>query len=221
MRGKRGFPLLQRLHGAQAIASAGTVRSYRGAAIGVDTEKLAYFGLSVVWRAGAHEWNNSYSDKPTYSIDLGPFLEPMRRYLLGTASFPSNITVNVQVASDTRSQCSAYSPSWATGARCPVVGFLACGIHFAVAMGNPLPPEYLQTRCYNSPDKMPPSRPAASERLRFSFRFMSESPFTETVLAHRYVRCSSSSNGWSRHRLVIDDPLNAGRPVQKSFSTGL
>ena len=154
MHGKRGFPLLRRLRGAQAIASAGTVRSYCGAAIGVDTEKLAYFGLSVVWRAGAHEWKNSYSDKPTYSIDLGPFLEPMRRYLLGTASFPSNISVNVQVASDAQSQRSAYTPSWAVGARCPVVGFLVCGIHFAVAMGNPLPPEYLQTCCYNSPEKV-------------------------------------------------------------------
>lgn len=154
MRGKRGFPVLQRLRVALPMASAGTVCSYNGAAIGVDTEKLAYFALSVVWRAGAHKWKNLYSDEPTYSIDLGPFLERMRKYLLGTSPFPPNITVNVQVASDTQSQRSAYTPSWAAGARCPVVGFLVCGIHFAVAMGNPLPPEYLQTCCYNSPQKI-------------------------------------------------------------------
>jgi hypothetical protein len=154
MRGKRGFPLLERLQVAMPMASAETVRSYDGAAIGVNTEKLAYFALSVVWRAGAYKWRNLYSDQRTYSIDLGAFLEPMRQYLLGTAPFPSSITVNVQVASDTRSQCSAYSPSWAAGTRYPVIGFLACGIHFAVAMGNPLPPEYLQTCCHNSPHRI-------------------------------------------------------------------
>ena len=154
MRGKRGFPLLHRLRSAQPVASAETVRLYHGAAIGVDTEKLAYFALSVVWRAGAYEWKNLYSDKSTYSIDLGPFLEPMRQFLVGAAPFPVNVSVNVQVASDTQSQRSAYTPSWATGAQCPVVGFLVCGIHFAVAMGNPLPSDYLQTCCYNSPDKL-------------------------------------------------------------------
>ena len=154
MRGKRGFPLLQRLRDAPPLASVGTVSSYNGAAIGIDTEKLSYFALSVVWRAGAYEWKNLYSDKPTYSIDLGLFLEPIRQFLLGTAPFPPNIAVNVQVASDLQSQRSAYTPSWAAGARCPVVGFLVCGIHFAVAMGNPLPPEYLSTCCRNSPNRV-------------------------------------------------------------------
>jgi hypothetical protein len=98
MCGRRGFPLLQRLRSTQPVASAETVRLHHGAAIGVDTEKLAYFALSVVWRAGAYKWNNLYSDKTTYSIDLGPFLEPMRQFLLGTGPFPVNVSVNVQVA---------------------------------------------------------------------------------------------------------------------------
>jgi hypothetical protein len=154
MRGKRAFPLLQRLHVALPMASVGTVSSYNGAAIGVETEKLAYFALSVVWRAGAHKWRNLYSDESTYSIDLGLFLELMRQYLLGMAPFPSNVTVTVRVASDTQSQRCAYPPSWAKGTQCPVVGFLVCGIHFSVAMGNPLPAEYLKMCCYNSPDKV-------------------------------------------------------------------
>jgi hypothetical protein len=154
MRGRRGFPLLDRLRKTTPIASFESVSSYSGSAAGVDTEKLVYFGLSVVWRAGAYKWKNLYSDNAIYFLDLGSFLEPMRQYLLGTAPFPSHITVNVQAASDTQSQWSAYTPAWAAGGRCPVVGFLACGIHFAVAMGNPHPPGYLLACCHNSGEKI-------------------------------------------------------------------
>jgi hypothetical protein len=150
MRGARGFPLLERLRVAQWIAQLGSVRVYSGSAIGVDTDKLAYFALSVVWRAGAYRWRNLYSDMRTYSIQLGAFLEPMRQFLLGAGPFPANFSVNVQVASDDHSQKSAYTPALAAGTPCPIYGFLTCGIHFAVAMGNPLPPGYLETCCYNS-----------------------------------------------------------------------
>jgi hypothetical protein len=154
MRGRRVFPLLERLRIAQCIASYGNVRVYNGAAIGVDTEKLAYFAVSVVWRAGAYKWRNLYSDKRTYSIDVGPFLEPMRQYLLGTGQFPADLTVNVQVATDAHSQGSAYTPSLATGTPCRIFGFLTCGLHFAVAMDTPLPPQYLEMCCHNSPAKV-------------------------------------------------------------------
>ena len=145
MRGRCGFPLLERLRVAQWIGASGNVRMYSGSAIGVDTGKLAY----VVWRAGAYEWRNPYSDKKTYSIDLGPFLEPIRQFLLGGA-FPGNLSVNVQIATDDQSQKSAYAPVLAADSPIPIYGFLTCGIHFAVGLGNPLPPEYLETCCHNS-----------------------------------------------------------------------
>ena len=154
MRRQRGFPLLDRLRVAQWISSHEDVRVYSGKAIGVDTEKLAYFAVSVVWRAGAYKWRNLYSDKRTYSIDVEPFLEPMRQYLLGNGPFPQNLTVNVQVATDAQSQQSAYAPSLAAGTPCRIYGFLTCGIHFAVAMDTPLPPQYLETCCHNSTAKV-------------------------------------------------------------------
>ncbi len=154
MRGKHGFPLLDRLRVAPSVGSAGNVRVYNGADIGVDTEKLAYFAVSVVWRAGVHKWRNLYSNNSTYSIDVGPFLEPMRQYLLGTGPFPANLAVNVQAATDFHSQRSAYTPSLAAGTPCPIFGFLTCGIHFAIAMGTPLPQQYFQTCCHNSPGKL-------------------------------------------------------------------
>jgi hypothetical protein len=154
MRGAGGFPLLQRLRVAQSVGSSGSVRVYSGSAIGIDTDKLAYFGVSVVWWAAAHEWKNLYSDHEPYSIDVGCFMEPMRQYLFGIAQFPTNVAVNVQVATDHRSQCSAYTPALAAGTPCKVFGFLTCGIHFAVSMGMPLPQQYSETCCYSSRDQL-------------------------------------------------------------------
>jgi hypothetical protein len=154
MRGRHGFPLLDRLRVAQSLGYSGNVQVYNGADIGVDTEKLAYFAISVVWRAGTYKSRNLYSNSSTYSIDVGTFLEPMRQYLLGTGPFPANLSVNIQIATDFHSQHSAYTPSLAAGTPCPIFGFLTCGIHFAVALGTPLPQQYFQTCCHSSPDQL-------------------------------------------------------------------
>lgn len=48
----------------------------------IDRDKLAYFALSVLWRASVHIWEQE-SGKPV-SIDLGKkYNEQVRRYLLG------------------------------------------------------------------------------------------------------------------------------------------
>ncbi len=154
MCGKAGFRLLERLRVSPPVDFRVGTRAYSGLAIGIDTEKLAYFALSVVWRAGVHKWRNLYSDQPVYSINIGTFLEPMRRYLLGISPFPANVAVNVIVATDDQSQHSAYTPSLAAGTPCTTFGFLTCGIHFGVFMGNPLPPVYRKICCYNSPRRL-------------------------------------------------------------------
>lgn len=166
MRGRHGFPLLERLHVAPSIDSSGSVQVYSGPPIGVETEKLAFFAVSVVWRAAAHSWRNLYSDNRTYSIDVGRFLEPMRQYLIGLGPFPSDLAVNVQVATDSHSQHSAYTPSLARGTPCTIFGFLTCGIHFAVAMGTPLPPQYIQTCCHGSPKKLIFSKDLRGQSIR-------------------------------------------------------
>ena len=154
MCGKTRFPLMERLRVAPPVDFRIGTKAYSGSAIGVDTDKLAYFALSVVWRAAVHQWKSPHSNQPIYSINVGPFLEPMRRYLLGTGPFPADVAVNVIVATDDQSQRTAYTPSLAAGASCMTFGLLVCGIHFAISMANPLPSLNRKGCCYNTPDHL-------------------------------------------------------------------
>jgi hypothetical protein len=62
------FPLLQRLTLALPFFETPHLRAVSGIAAGIDTDKLAYFGLSILWRAAAHKWK--MMDGQTTSVDL-------------------------------------------------------------------------------------------------------------------------------------------------------
>ena len=54
---KNDFPLLNRLNLAFPHRVEKTHVEFSGARVGIDTDKLAYFALSVLWRSGAHKWS--------------------------------------------------------------------------------------------------------------------------------------------------------------------
>jgi hypothetical protein len=66
---------------------------------GVDRDKLAYFGVSVFWRAAVHRWHLPSADPGP--IQLGPYEAPIRRYLLGETNFPKDVVLLVSVAHST------------------------------------------------------------------------------------------------------------------------
>jgi hypothetical protein len=60
-----------------------------------DLEKLVYFATSVFWRGGVHDWKTNIGQKAS-AVDLGVYLEPMRRFLLGEP-FPDNMVLTVNI----------------------------------------------------------------------------------------------------------------------------
>jgi hypothetical protein len=70
----------------------------------IDREKLAYFCLSIFWRASAHTW------KGVTSLDLGPYQETIRRYLLGIDKFPKHLVIQFFVANDALTQQTTFPP---------------------------------------------------------------------------------------------------------------
>ena len=97
----------------------------------IDTEKFAYFALSIVWRRTIHEWSPAI---PRW--DLGQFAEDMRRYLLGEIPFPTNMAVIVMVCSDEASRRMWTIPTHFVEAGCLNVAFDVRGIRFRVMMGH-------------------------------------------------------------------------------------
>jgi hypothetical protein len=146
---KTRFPLLERLHVSPVFDFSLNEGVYSGPAVGVDTDKLAYFAVSVIWRGAAHDWP-SPSGCRHKRIDLRGFEEPLRKYLLGEGGLPSEATVIVTVARDHKSQCTAYEPSEADGPSRGAYGFLVCGIHFYVFLGAAIPTQMRESSCVNS-----------------------------------------------------------------------
>lgn len=56
---------------------------------GIDIPSLAYFAISIFWRGSIYPWNEDGS----YPVELGPFQEQFRRYLLGEEPFPRDASL--------------------------------------------------------------------------------------------------------------------------------
>ena len=108
--GKR-FPLLDLLNFAVELRHNPEWFVYSGIATGIDTEKLAYFALSVLWRASVCEWRTS--KVTSHRITLGSHEEILRQYLHGEAGYPTDVCVMAVACTDIYSR-TFYMPSVAT-----------------------------------------------------------------------------------------------------------
>ena len=64
----------------------------------VDVEALAYFALSIIWRASVTNW--TIDGLEINPLDLGrEYNEAFRRYLLGNTQFPENVALFFSVSS--------------------------------------------------------------------------------------------------------------------------
>jgi len=148
----RDFPLLDRLNVAIPFDATPHLQIFSGADVGIDTAKLAYFALSMVWRASAHRWQ--MPDGMATSIELGAHQEPIRRFLLGESEFPTHVVVVVTACTDWVSQSTVFPPSAVPENPLTVFSSLVRGIGFRVLVGNNLPPEIRETCCFASPKKL-------------------------------------------------------------------
>jgi hypothetical protein len=104
----RDFPLLLRLTLALPFLETPRLRGVSGVAAGIDTEKLAYFGLSILWRGAAHKWKMPGGQ--TTSINLGSYEDRIRTFLLGETGLPGDIIVVATACTDWLSQGTFYTP---------------------------------------------------------------------------------------------------------------
>jgi len=128
-----------------------SINRYSGADIGVDTDKFAYFAISIVWRGAVHDWIMPDGTMRPHDA-LGGFVEPMRLYLLGQTSLPSDTSVIVIACSDDESRKVWNTPQVHVEADCLNFRFLTFGIMFRVMMGYRQWP-YFRDHCCTSPRK--------------------------------------------------------------------
>src|SRR5258708_1146119 len=126
----KALPLAERMRVAWARDNNPSAPRHDGRDFGIDTDKFAYFALSIVWRRTIHEWSPAI---PRW--ELGQFAEDMRQYLLGETPFPRNMSVLVIVCSDEASRRIWTIPSQSVEVGCLNFSFDVRGIRFRVMMG--------------------------------------------------------------------------------------
>jgi hypothetical protein len=138
------FPLLNRLQLAIPDWERHNHTAYSGSACGIDTEKLVYFGASVLWRSSLRRWTTSPTE--TTTVDLGPNQESLRRFLLGETSFPDGVVI-VTACTDYESQACFFPPCAIREGVVPGHSLLVLGVSFRFFFGPGVPSDFQRFCC--------------------------------------------------------------------------
>jgi hypothetical protein len=149
---KNTFPLLDKLKGASTIYTAPDLMVYSGSVLGIDTDKFAYFALSVLWRAAVHQWTLP-DGTLTSPLDLGAHEEPIRKFLMEENPFPPETSVVVTVCTDLLSREHWMMPMFGMDRGCMTFPFLVLGVIFRVWLGSAIPQQIRGACCHSSPEK--------------------------------------------------------------------
>lgn len=73
----------------------------------IKADNLAHFAMGVFWKAAVHSWREG--DRST-KIELGPYADPFRRWLLGEDQFPKNVCLQIAISPPDRAQILFIEP---------------------------------------------------------------------------------------------------------------
>ena len=127
------FRLQEELEAAVPAFHKNEVRGYAVAQTpNIKRDELAYFALSVFWRASVQTWPSLTEGGKPIKIDLGETNnEALRRYLMKDSGAPTNLSMFFVACTDKASQGSFHMPN--LGRKENFVwnySFMACGYLF-------------------------------------------------------------------------------------------
>jgi hypothetical protein len=108
----------------------------------IKREPLAYFGLSMFWRASVHSWPLEDGTRRSARLNLGKENnEALRKYLLGESPVPPKLSIFFVVLTDRLSQGSFYMPTFSHKKDFVwTYVFFACGMLYNLSIGKRLRP---------------------------------------------------------------------------------
>lgn len=128
------FPLhevLKRYPPDVADADAASFAGARNADI--HCEKLAHFAMGIFWKAAVHSWRRATTEP---IIQLGPYREAVRTFLLGESPFPSEMALTVGVLPAPTKLTIFQLPEREGETRWHNFSFYIPGIKFVLAAGR-------------------------------------------------------------------------------------
>jgi hypothetical protein len=139
------FPFHEILTRYPPDVTDGDAASYAGTRnADISCEKLAHFAMGVFWKAAVHSWRGGKTEP---MIQLGPYREPVRTFLLGESAFPSHMTLTVGVLPAPTKLTSFELPDSEGLTEWHNFSFYIPGIKFVLAVGKSLTPE-MKNACF-------------------------------------------------------------------------
>ena len=136
---RNAFPLLDRLKLALPLYRTGENTAFTCPSVGLDGEKIAYFGLSILWRAVVRPWRTFDNETASVELDV-KYLESIRCYLARETGWPPDVVVIATVATDFVSQITCFVPNRITDNPMHIAyGLLTLGLYYRFIMGEPSP----------------------------------------------------------------------------------
>lgn len=137
-RRNRSFPLLDVLNSVPPTMVGPKWKVYSSSDTPmIDRAKIAYFAISVFWRASVHTWEQENGGQ--IRIRLGEkYNEEFRKYLLGETLVPKNASLQLIVCSDVTNQNTFFAPQENQKVKDRSVIFLARGVLFFLRVSNTL-----------------------------------------------------------------------------------
>ncbi len=134
----QGFPLGDAVAAGQPIVADEDGAIYPADRLtGVNIEHLVYFGLSVFWRSAVHPWRTVGNNLEP--MELGPYEEPIRRFLLGTSEFPEHAVLWVVLWHGRQPIPSLLTPMQGQPCEFRSYLFYVPGIDFVLLLGQRIP----------------------------------------------------------------------------------
>lgn len=132
------FPLLEALSSVKPTVKGPVWEMYSAVDTpNVDRAQLAYFAISIVWRASVHTWVQE--DGEQIRLELGNrYNEEIRKYLMEESPVPRNASLQLTVCSDSFNQRSFFFPQENEKVHNRAVGFVARGLTFFFRVSNTL-----------------------------------------------------------------------------------
>lgn len=128
-----------------------SVVKYSGRAMGIDTEALAFYAGSVLWKGSIHNWKTFKGQEST--VNLGKYQEPIRRWVAGETGFPDGVYVITTACTDRGSPGMCFAPSKVAGSWFPMYSILVRGIWFHVITTDETPAGLNDLCCVRSSEK--------------------------------------------------------------------
>lgn len=167
------FPIRGALDHAKPLTKIGRLAAYAGRDVpGLDMESLGLFGLAMFWKCASHPWRDATNNR--IDIDLGPYREPLRRFLNRETAFPGNISMLISIPTG-EVMIGAYTPRRGQERKFHNFVFYVPGVEFTLCTGKEIPRELRVCCSYNSPNKLIYLSDAAAENTSSSFDLLRQS----------------------------------------------